>query len=958
VSPPTADPNSPPSADFTYYPQDPEAGETVHFEDESSDQTVIQSRAWEFGDGDTSTSENPEHTYAGDGTYNVTLTVTDATGQSDSITKPVAVDNAHPILSFTYEPSEPEETQTVTFTADPQDPEEDYGPVQWEFPNHTDTGETVNATFQAEASYNVTASVTDEHGATAWANRTVEVANAPPVPEFRVDPPEPIALEPVTLISESEDPGEGEIVNHTWEIDGSTVGFGEKTTAEFPKDGSVPVTLTLEDDDGAQAELEREIDVANAAPELGMDISPTPPIPEKTTEFEAKVEDDDAQETIEWRFEDGTTLEGETVSRVFDEGGTSEVELFAEDADGASSSINRSFEIDHLPTVSVSPKGSDESTQTNILTDEHLTLEANAEDPDGDAVTIDWLVDGREPETTLNCEVLPGPDANQIECDWPDDGTHTLAARVEDEHGGVQTNAIVVEVDNRVPSVNPDVAESVVNAGQTVELVAHAQDPDGEVVDIVWDRSGTLIGKGERLQYTFQKAGKQIVWLNATDDDDATRSGKLVVHVNEPPRVDLDFTPNKPNAGESVEFTATASDPDGDDSNLDHEWFFESEGTATGTTVTEDFEDGGTFRVNVTVFDEDGGTATASDRIDVKVPPLEATLSTQPNVPRVDDTVSFDIDVNDVRDIEKVEWSFGDGETATTSSGSVTHTYMASESFQVDATVHADHGTEDTLSTTVRVTRDDAASFRVQPLLPDGQCVDIDSDAFGLEATNLGNGDRISLDGTERTWERLDECTVEWTLNPGTWAIGDRLRVEATLGIAELDRTYILDGPYEPGLVTLQFSKAPLSFATFDVLPREEDALLGANDESNHTFHDPQEPVHVRGQVVWADGTPVIDASVGLAAEYLGPLALLPNTEYRSWTVSTNVTGGFTTRVPAVVLEAANSERFNIQGQPVLYPPGDYGVTASSGSNTLGDTAREAFREDPFGTFEVLENNG
>ena len=47
---------------------------------------------WNFGDGTaTSTASTPAHTYAVDGTYTVTLTVTDAWGKSASTTRVVTI---------------------------------------------------------------------------------------------------------------------------------------------------------------------------------------------------------------------------------------------------------------------------------------------------------------------------------------------------------------------------------------------------------------------------------------------------------------------------------------------------------------------------------------------------------------------------------------------------------------------------------------------------------------------------------------------------------------------------------------------------------------------------------------------------------------------------------------------------------------------------------------------------
>lgn len=87
--------NEPPVANFTVAVEDL----TVSFTDASSDPNGnddIAAWAWAFGDGQTSTAQNPSHTYSEAGTYDVALTVTDQAGESDSSTH--SVTSVEPIV--------------------------------------------------------------------------------------------------------------------------------------------------------------------------------------------------------------------------------------------------------------------------------------------------------------------------------------------------------------------------------------------------------------------------------------------------------------------------------------------------------------------------------------------------------------------------------------------------------------------------------------------------------------------------------------------------------------------------------------------------------------------------------------------------------------------------------------------------------------------------------------------
>ena len=102
------------NAAFTYSPASPIAGQAVQFTDTSTGSPSIWQ--WNFGDGVTSVVQNPSHTFASAGSYNIALTVMNASGQN-SINQTIIVSPINTLTaSFSYSPASPAVSQAVAFT--------------------------------------------------------------------------------------------------------------------------------------------------------------------------------------------------------------------------------------------------------------------------------------------------------------------------------------------------------------------------------------------------------------------------------------------------------------------------------------------------------------------------------------------------------------------------------------------------------------------------------------------------------------------------------------------------------------------------------------------------------------------------------------------------------------------------------------------------------------------------
>ncbi|UOY04015.1 PKD domain-containing protein [Blastococcus sp. PRF04-17] len=149
---------------------------------------------------------------------------------------------------------------------------------------------------------------------------------------------------------------------------------------------------------------------------------------------------------------------------------------------------------------------------------------------------------------------------------------------------------------------------------------AGSDDADGTVTGFSWNwGDGSPAGSGATATHTYAAAGTYTITLTVTDDDGATGTATRSVTVtappgaNQPPTAAFAATPN----GLSVTFDASgSSDPDG--SVTGYAWDFGDGATATGGPgATHGYAAPGTYRVTLTVTDDDGTESAVSHDVTV-----------------------------------------------------------------------------------------------------------------------------------------------------------------------------------------------------------------------------------------------------------------------------------------------------------------------------------------------------
>jgi gliding motility-associated-like protein len=202
---------------------------------------------WDFGDGESSIGENPNHPYPGPGNYTVTLISEASNGCFDTISRAIYV-NPVPVPNFSH--SDACEGETVEFADNSFISGGNIVSWDWDFNSGegNSSAQNPNYTFDQAGTFPVVFTVTSDSGCVAELTQDIVVLVGPTA-DFTVNPMPALALEDIVFTDLSTG---GPFTNWFWDFGDGTGGNDQHEIHQYQNGGMYDVTLEVTDSAGCR----------------------------------------------------------------------------------------------------------------------------------------------------------------------------------------------------------------------------------------------------------------------------------------------------------------------------------------------------------------------------------------------------------------------------------------------------------------------------------------------------------------------------------------------------------------------------------------------------------------------------------------------------------------------------------------------------------------------------------
>ena len=377
--------------------------------------------------------------------------------------------------------------------------------------------------------------------------------------------------------------------------------------------------------------------------------------------------------------------------------------------------------------------------------------------------------------------------------------TQQVFLQATDACGQISELSELITITNLAPTLSLVTSASPKPEGGSMQFTAEGYDPGADDLVFSWDfgdnspvETGLPVPVTDSVTHSYAADGNYTVTVTVDDQEGGTASDTLIVQVtNAPPVIDSVSNDGPQPEGSPVTMSATATDPGGDPVTLT--WNFgDGSAAATGDEVTHVYAAEGTFVVNITAADGEGGSAQTTMSVEV-VNASPSIVAITPDATLLEGTTAgFAATATDPGgDLLTYTWDFGDGGTGAVGD-SVEHLYADNGVYTVTVVVTDPSSGSDTA--TVEVTVDnvpplftalvgDSSGALGESLLFQATASDIAGSADALLWTwDFGDGTvsevGYDLSSVSHVWTEVGSFVLSVTLDDGDGGV-----VEEQIGV-------------------------------------------------------------------------------------------------------------------------------------------------------------------------------
>ena len=327
----------PPEVDFAATPVSGDVPLSVSFSDLSTG--AITAWTWDFGDGTTSSAENPTHTYTEGGSYRVSLVV-EGPGGYDTTVRSDYVFVVDPVAGFSGAPQLGVLPLSVAFT------DESAGTItswSWEFGDgETSSEASPTHVYMLEGTYSVGLTVTGPYGSsTEFKSDYVTVLSNQPAADFVGTPlsgETPLSVSFTNLST-------GTVTSWSWDFGDGAMSSAQHATHVYSAPGTYTVALTAIGPGGNAKETKTDyITAIPPPPEPDFSAStPTSGIAPLTVDFRDL--STPAVTSWSWSFGDGGTSTAQNPQYTYNSSGTFTVSLTVGSPNGSATATRPDYVV-------------------------------------------------------------------------------------------------------------------------------------------------------------------------------------------------------------------------------------------------------------------------------------------------------------------------------------------------------------------------------------------------------------------------------------------------------------------------------------------------------------------------------------------------------------------------------------------------------------------------------------